>query len=218
VIETPEHIAASRIAYREENARVLTAIQEGVYTENYLKKLGADAPKFTAEEMEIISSPMDFTGLNIYEPTWVRASDEAPGYELLDQPSSYPHMAASWLYFGPQGMYWSPKHAESLWGIKKIYITENGAASADVMTEGGEVLDTDRILFLRSYLEQLQRATAEGVPVKGYFLWSLLDNYEWSDGYNVRFGITYVDYKTQRRTVKLSGEFYKDVIRRNGLV
>ncbi len=218
IIETPENIAASRIAYREENARVLTAIQEGVYTENYLKKLGADAPKFTAEEMKIISSPMDFTGLNIYEPTWIRATDEEPGYELLDQPSSYPHMAASWLYFGPQGMYWSPKHAESLWGIKTMYITENGAASADVMTEDGEVLDTDRILFLRSYLEQLQRATAEGIPVKGYFLWSLLDNYEWADGYDVRFGLTYVDYKTQKRTVKLSGEFYKGVIAGNAVV
>jgi beta-glucosidase len=99
-----------------------------------------------------------------------------------------------------------------------MYITENGAASADVMTADGEVLDTDRILFLRSYLEQLQRATAEGIPVKGYFLWSLLDNYEWADGYGVRFGITYVDYKTQKRTVKLSGGFYKDVIARNAVV
>jgi beta-glucosidase len=66
-------------------------------------------------------------------------------------------------------------------------------------------------------LAQLQRATAEGIPVKGYFLWSLIDNYEWSDGYAMRFGITYVDYATQKRTVKLSGEFYKEVIARNGL-
>jgi beta-glucosidase len=132
-------------------------------------------------------------------------------------PKSYPHLAALWLQMGPDGMYWSPKFAQSLWGLKEIYITENGAASYDVPTPSGEVLDTDRIFFLRSYLEQLQRATAEGVPVKGYFLWSLMDNYEWADGYAIRFGIAYVDYKTQKRTVKLSGEFYKEVIARNGL-
>jgi len=93
----------------------------------------------------------------------------------------------------------------------------NGAASFDELTEHGEVLDTDRILFLRSYLAQLHRAVAEGVPVKGYFLWSLIDNYEWADGYAMRFGITYIDYATQKRTVKLSGEYYKEVIARNGL-
>jgi beta-glucosidase len=217
-IETEADIAASRTAFREENARVLTLIHEGRYTDRFLKNLGADAPRFTAEELKIISSPLDFTGLNIYEPTWVRASDAAPGYEVLDQPKSYPHLAASWLFFGPDGMYWSPKQAEALWGVKQIYITENGAASFDEQREGGEVVDTDRVLFLRSYLAQLQRAVAEGVPVKGYFLWSLLDNYEWADGYAMRFGITYVDYKTQKRTVKLSGEFYRQVIAHNAVV
>jgi beta-glucosidase len=218
VIETPENIAAARTAYREENARVLTVILEGRYTELFLKGLGADAPKFTAEEMKVISSPLDFIGLNIYEPTWVRASaTTASGYEVVDMPKSYPKMAAGWLQFGPGGMYWSPKLLHEVWGVEEIYITENGAASSDVLNKTGEVLDVDRVLFLRSYLSHLQRATTEGVPVKGYFLWSLMDNYEWSDGYPMRFGITYVDYTTQKRTVKLSGEFYKEVIARNGL-
>lgn len=217
VIETPEHIAASRIAYREENARSLTVIHEGRYTEQYLRSLGADAPHFTPQELKIISSPLDFIGLNVYEPTWVRASADAPGYEIIEMPKSYPKMAAAWLEFGPAGMYWSPKHLQSLWGAKSIYITENGAASLDVPTAKGEVLDIDRVLFLRSYLAQLQRAVSEGIPVKGYFLWSLIDNYEWSDGYAMRFGITYVDYPTQKRTVKLSGQFYKEVIARNAL-
>jgi beta-glucosidase len=218
VIETPENIEAARKAYREENARSLTAIQEGRYTDLYLKNLGADAPKFTAEEMKIISTPLDFTGLNVYEPTWVRARDTESGYEVLDMPKSYPHMAALWLQFGPGGMYWSPKFLHELWGVKEIYITENGAASTDVLNKTGEVLDVDRVLFLRSYLAQLQRTVSEGVPVKGYFLWTLMDNYEWSDGYAIRFGITFVDYATQKRTVKLSGEFYKDLIAKNGLV
>ena len=218
VIETPGNIAAARKAYREENARSLTVIQEGVYTDRYLDALGADTPKFTAEDLKIISTPLDFVGLNIYEPTWVRESAVSSGYEVVDMPKSYPHMAAGWLEFGPEGMYWSPKFLQSIWGVKEIYITENGAASLDVPTRTGEVLDVDRVLFLRSYLTQLQRAVNEGVPVRGYFLWSLLDNYEWSDGYAMRFGITYVDYKTQKRTVKLSGQFYKEVIARNGLV
>ena len=72
-------------------------------------------------------------------------------------------------------------------------------------------------MYLRNYLMQLQRATADGIPVKGYFLWSLLDNYEWADGYSKRFGITYVDFKTQKRTPKMSSEFYEEVIARNGL-
>ena len=218
VIVTPENVAAARKAYREENARVLTVIQEGRYTDLFLKNLGVNAPKFTAEELKIISSPLDFTGLNIYEPTFVRANETVDsGYEVLDLPRSYPKMAAGWLQLGPSGMYWSPKFAHELWNVKEIYITENGAASWDVPTHAGEVLDVDRVFFLRSYLTQLQRVVSEGAPVKGYFLWSLIDNYEWSDGYPMRFGITYVDYATQKRTVKLSGEFYKEVIERNGL-
>jgi beta-glucosidase len=217
VIETAENIAAARTAYREENARSLTAILEGRYTELYLKGLGADAPKFTAAEMKTISTPLDFIGLNIYDPLWIRASAGERGYEVVDMPLSYPHMAAAWLAFGPQGMYWSPKHLHSIWGVEEIYITENGAASLDVPNKQGEILDVDRVEFLRSYLGQLQRGISEGIPVKGYFLWSLIDNYEWSDGYKMRFGITYVDYATQKRTVKLSGEFYKDVIARNGM-
>jgi len=217
VIETQEHIEAARKAYREENARSLTVILEGRYTEQYLNYMGKDAPKFTAEDLKIISSPLDFVGLNVYEPTWVRAKNTAPGYEFVDMPKSYPRMAAGWLGFGPEGMYWSPKFLHSLWGVNNIYITENGAASTDEPTKNGEVLDIDRVLFLRSYLSQLQRAVSESIPVKGYFLWSLMDNYEWSDGYAMRFGITYVDYGTQKRTVKLSGDFYKEVIARNGL-
>jgi beta-glucosidase len=217
VIETPENIVAARKAYREMNARSLTPIMEGRYSEDYLKGLGANAPNFTAEDMKLISTPLDFIGLNVYEPTWIRASADPGGYEIVDMPKSYPIMAAKWLELGPDGMYWSPKHLQALWGVKEIYITENGAASLDVPTKTGEVLDVDRILFLRSYLEQLQRAVSEGVPVKGYFLWSLIDNYEWSDGYAMRFGITYVDYKTMKRTIKLSGQFYKEVIARNGL-
>ncbi len=218
VFQTPEHVAAARIALREENAMFLTVLQEGRYTDLYLKRLGKNAPHFTAEEMAIIGSPMDFTGLNIYQPSFVRADDSEAGYAVVPEPSSYPHMLSSWLSIGPEGLYWGPKLVAETWKVKTIYITENGTSSADMIAPDGQVYDTDRVMFLRNYLSQLQRAVAEGVPVKGYFLWSLLDNFEWADGYGRRFGITYVDFATQKRTLKLSAHFYKHVIASNRVV
>ena len=218
VIATPENIAAARVAYREENARSLTVLMEGRYTDLFLKDLGADAPKFSAEDLKTISTPLDFIGLNIYDPTWIRATTREPGYEVIELPKSYPRMAAGWLGIAPEAMYWSPKLLHELWSVKEIYITENGVASLDVPNKGEEVLDVDRVEFLRGYLSQLLRTVEDGVPVRGYFLWSLLDNYEWSDGYRMRFGITYVDYRTQKRTIKLSGEFYKRLIAHNNVL
>jgi len=214
-IETHEHIEAARKAMREQNASFLTVIEEGRYTDLYLKRLGADAPKFTAEELSIIKSPMDFVGLNIYQPTYVRADGSEKGYAVIDPPESYPHMYSPWLYVGPEAIYWAPKLVSEIWGVKELYITENGASSSDRIAPDGHVYDSDRVMYLRNYLGQLHRAVAEGVPVRGYFLWSLLDNYEWADGYSKRFGIIYVDFVTQKRTPKLSAAFYKEVIREN---
>lgn len=214
-IETPEHIAAARKAMREQNASFLTVVEEGRYTDLYLKGLGADAPKFTAEDLSIIKSPMDFVGLNIYQPTYVRADESEKGYAVINPPESYPHMYSPWLYVGPEAIYWAPKLVSEIWGVKELYITENGASSSDQIAPDGHVYDSDRVMYLRNYLGQLHRAVAEGVPVRGYFLWSLLDNYEWADGYSKRFGIIYVDFATQKRTPKLSAAFYKAVIREN---
>jgi len=213
VYEAKEHIEAARKAIREQNASYLTVLEEGKYTDLYLKRLGADAPKFTAEEMEIIRSPMDFVGLNVYTATYVRASDSEQGYEVVRAPESFPHMASPWLTVGPEALYWGPKLVSEVWGVKTMYITENGASSDDVIAADGHVYDTDRTMYLRNYLTQLQRAVSEGVPVRGYFLWSLLDNYEWADGYEKRFGIVYVDFATEKRTPKLSAAFYKQLIR-----
>ncbi len=218
VVESRPHIAAARKAMREENAQYLTVIEEGRYTDLYLKRLGKDAPKFTAEDLKIISSPMDFVGLNVYTPVYVRADDSEKGYALVPNPASYPTMASPWLYIGPDALYWAPRLTTELWKVKEIYITENGASSSDTVAPDGHIYDTDRLMYLRNYMKQLQRAVAEGIPVKGYFLWSLLDNFEWADGYSKRFGITYVDFKTQKRTPKLSAAFYKQVIEENRVV
>ncbi len=215
VIESPEHIAAARTAMREENAQFLTVMLEGRYTERYLKRLGADAPRVTPSDLAIIASPMDFIGINIYQPTWVRADASEVGYAVVPNPSSYPTMLSDWLSIGPEAMYWGPKLVAEIWKVAEIYITENGAPSADTIASDGHIYDTDRVMFLRAYLSQMQRAIADSVPIKGYFLWSLLDNFEWNDGYEKRFGITYVDFSTQKRTLKLSAQFYRDVILNN---
>jgi beta-glucosidase len=124
-------------------------------------------------------------------------------------------MASSWLKLGPEALYWAPRQAASLWKVKDIFIAENGASASDQPAADGAVYDVDRVMYLRNCLMHLRRATAEGVPVRGYFLWSLLDNFEWADGYSTRFGIVHVDYATQKRTPKLSASFYREVIARN---
>jgi beta-glucosidase len=218
VIESPEHIEAARQATRQVNAPYMTVIQEGKYTDAYLSRAGADAPTFTPEHLKIISSPLDFVGINIYTPIYARADGSPLGFAIVPHPKSFPHMISPWLFVGPEALYWGPRHLEDIWKVKEIYITENGCSSSDVPAEDGRVYDTDRVMYLRNYLTQLQRATSEGVPVRGYFLWSLMDNFEWADGYTNRFGLHYVDYATQKRTPKLSASYYQEVITRNAVV
>jgi beta-glucosidase len=214
--EIPAHIQAAETATRELNAAYLTVMMEGRYTDGYLKELGADAPKFPDGDLKTIASPVDFVGINVYVPgPYVISSDAAPGYQVLKLPKSYPHMASTWLTLAPEVLYWAPHHVARLWKPGEIYISENGASSKDKLTKDGEVYDLDRVMYLRNCLTHLQRATSEGVPVRGYFLWSLLDNFEWADGYATRFGVVHVDFATQKRTPKLSAAFYKEVMARN---
>jgi beta-glucosidase len=126
-------------------------------------------------------------------------------------------MASPWLVVGPEVAYWGVRLGSELWQPKALYISENGA-SADDPVINGRIDDADRIMYLRNYLSQFRRAAADGYPLKGYFLWSLMDNFEWADGYSKRFGIVYVDFSTQERIPKLSAAWYKEVIRRNAVV
>ena len=218
VIEDQANIDAAQRATREENAAFLTAILEGKYTEAYLEREGTNAPRVQPGDMKVISSPIDFLGLNVYGPSYVRADDSARGYAIVPRQASYPHMASPWIAVGPEVLYWGVRNVCELWHPKAIYITENGCSADDVMTADGRIEDTDRVMYLRNHLTHLHRATSEGFPVKGYFVWSLLDNFEWADGYSKRFGIHYVDFKTEKRTAKLSAEWYREAVRRNAVV
>lgn len=114
-------------------------------------------------------------------------------------------------------MYWGARLLKSVWDVPEIHITENGCNSLGA-PDGGHLYDTDRIAFMRSYLGELQRATAEGAPVRGYFHWSVMDNFEWIAAYANRYGLYYVDFETQERAPKLSASYFREVATRNAVV
>ena len=210
VVETPENIAAARTATRLMNRWYLTAIMEGKYIE---EGLSADAsrPVVEAGDMAAIGSPVDFVGLNVYAPTYIRAAPDKPsGYAVVTGPKSHPTMGLPWLKVGPEAAYWAVRSVSEAWKPKSLFISENGCPSDDVLVNG-QVNDTDRVMFLRNYVANVVRARKEGYPIDGYFVWSLLDNFEWAEGYTKRFGINYVDFKTQQRTPKLSAAWLRQL-------
>jgi beta-glucosidase len=159
VTETPEDVKAAETATRELNADFTTVMLEGRYTDDYLKKHGKDAPKFTDDELKTIGSPLDFVGINVYKPNlYVTPSNEPPGYGSIPINASHPKMQSAWDVFDPQCLYWAPHHVQSLWKAKSIFITENGCGASDVVADNGKVYDSDRIMFLRA----LPRAASAG--------------------------------------------------------
>jgi beta-glucosidase len=217
VTETEADIAAANAWFVERNLHILDPIYRGSYSEDYLKCVGSDAPKVEPGDFALIGAPTDFLGLNIYTGDFVRAKKGAK-YEEMTLPASYPRADSQWLFIMPQVVYWATRFAYENYGPKEIFITENGCGYNEEPVINGEVIDLHRREFLRGYLREMQRAIADGVPVKGYFLWSFMDNYEWEDGYTRRFGIVHVDFATQKRTPKLSARYYADVIRLNRIV
>ncbi len=222
IAETPEHIAAAQQAFHVNgtNGGIVEPALTGAYSPALLEQLGPNAPDIAEGDLAIIHQPLDAFGFNNYSGVYVRAIDQAPGYEFIDFPTSYPKLHMPWLFFTPDSTYWGIRHvSETLQRPDlPIYITENGCAVEDKINANGEVLDIDRILFLRHYLRSAQRAIQEGYPLKGYFVWSLMDNFEWAWGYDRRFGITYVDYATQQRIPKASAHWYATCIRENAIV
>jgi beta-glucosidase len=180
VIDAPEYVVAAEAATRERNAGFMTVMLEGRYTDAYLAEAGGQTPRFTDEELATIASPLDFVGINVYRPGWyVEPSEEPPGYREIPINASHLKMKSGWHVLDPEVMYWAPPQMQSIWGARSIFITENGCAASDVVADDDKVYDSDRVMFLRACLGQLQRATAEGVPVDGYFHWSAQDNTRW---------------------------------------
>lgn len=185
----------------------------GRYPEDGLKLYKDFMPLITAEDMELISLPIDFYCQNIYNGHCVRANREN-GFEYVERKEGYERTSVNWPVT-PEALYWGPKFLYERYK-KPFYISENGMAAHDWVSLDGKVHDPNRIDFLHRYLKCLKQAADDGVDVRGYFLWSLEDNFEWARGYSERFGIVYVDYQTQKRTIKDSGYWYRDIIKENG--
>jgi beta-glucosidase len=166
--------------------------------------------------MEAIAAPIDFVGVNYYSWELCYDREGSRGYPILVRPNPVNMMAHGWQNV-PQAlvdlMMWL--HAE--YHFPQLYITENGACYDDVLWQG-EVHDLTRLGYLKCHVERLPELIAQGVPLKGYFYWSLLDNFEWAYGTRDRFGLTYIDFATQQRIIKDSGRWYGRVTRANALV
>lgn len=172
---------------------------------------GECLPVLTEEEWEIVTEPLDFYGFNIYQG--LEDLDSTEEYGPYAYPGS-PKTSMDWNVT-PEVLYWSCRFLYERYG-KPIMITENGMSSFDWVSLDGKVHDPNRIDFLHRYLRSIKDAVSEGIPVLGYQYWSIMDNFEWINGYDKRFGLVYVDYRTQKRTIKDSAYWYRDVIATNG--
>ena len=163
-------------------------------------------------DMERCQQPLDFLGFNIYTRTIIKADNNSLiGISSVEPPEDAKKTDMGWEIY-PESIYEQLIDLKENYGNPTVYVTENGAAMPDRVGSDGVVHDQDRIEYLDGYIEQVGRALEEGANVKGYFVWSLLDNFEWAEGYDKRFGIIHVDYETQKRTPKDSYYWYRDFI------
>jgi beta-glucosidase len=185
----------------------------GRYPEDGVERFAQSMPSIDGNDMSVICQPLDFLGINVYFGKRYRAGRN--GLPEAVEPPPGTHCTASGWPIVPEALYWAPKFLSERYKLPVI-ISENGMARNDAVGSDGRVHDPERINFLRGYLRELRRACAEGVDVRGYFLWSIMDNFEWAVGYSQRFGIVYVDYPTGKRILKDSALWYKEVIASNG--
>ena len=208
-------VAAERTHADQQAARILDGLDvrwymdpifRGAYPADAVEYLGADAPVVEAGDMALIRQPLDFLGINLYTRFWTSTA-------VPPIPAPEPH--------GVNDMGWEivpeilTQHLVRLtrdYMPPPILITENGMANADVVSADGSVNDTPRVAYLQGHLAAVQKAMEMGADVRGYFYWSLLDNFEWDSGYAKRFGLFRVDYETQARTAKASAHWYRDFI------
>ncbi len=185
----------------------------GKYPEDGLKLHGQLMPENFEQDLPTINQPIDFYGANIYQCIYVRA-DENGNPQRVQPPAGGPYTEIGWPVT-PEALYWAPRFIHERYGLP-IYITENGCAGMDWVHQDGKVHDAHRIDYVARHLCALREAANDGIDVRGYFLWSIMDNFEWGWGYDQRFGIIHVDFQTLKRTPKDSYDWYKQVVATNG--
>jgi beta-glucosidase len=224
----PDAAEAANIADAESNRIFLDPILHGRYPASAREHLLPPPALIHEGDMELICAPLDFLGVNYYAPNYIKLADPAglragetpiPGRPevVVFSPEHLPRTAMGWLV-EPDGLYdtLTTVAAEAKPGCK-IYVTENGCAFEDYVNPEGVVNDVERIEYLHGHIAAAWRAIQDGVPLAGYFCWSLYDNFEWAWGYQKRFGLVFVEYDTQRRIPKRSASFYQSVAGKNAL-
>ncbi|MFQ3648653.1 MAG: GH1 family beta-glucosidase [Anaerolineae bacterium] len=205
---------AARLVDGFNNRWFIDAILRGHYPPDMAQHFGAAMFDIQDGDQALMTRPIDFLGVNYYTRNLVRAGNGMFKEEYLKTDNEYTDM--DWEVY-PQALFDLLMRFKAEYHTPELYITENGSAWPDVVAADGKVYDDGRERYLRGHLAACWRAIQEGVPLKGYFQWSLLDNFEWAEGYNKRFGMTYVDYATQQRILKQSGHFYQRVVAANAL-
>jgi beta-glucosidase len=206
----PRDVAAAYEADGFRNRLFFDPVLLGSYPEDVVELLGPAAPPVRDGDLETIAAPLDFVGVNNYSRTIVRA-DVGTGRPVELGAEGVSRTAMGWEIY-PDALYELLTRVHREYDAPKLYVTENGAAFTDVLGSDGGVDDRERIAYLEQYLGAVSRAIADGVPVRGYFVWSLLDNFEWAHGYSQRFGLVYVDFETLERRPKSSFYWYRDLL------
>jgi beta-glucosidase len=198
------------------NRFYLDALRLGRYPRALQALFGDAWPDVAAEDLRLIKQPIDYMGINYYARSLVRHDPQWPltqARRVIEPGRRYTDL--DWEVY-PQGLTDTLCWVRKRYGDLPLYITENGAAFVDPPPKAGRLEDPLRVDYLREHLRAARTAMDQGVDLRGYFVWSLLDNFEWAWGYSKRFGIVHVDFATQQRTFKTSAHFYADVIRSRG--
>ncbi|GAB4111940.1 MAG: GH1 family beta-glucosidase [Roseiflexaceae bacterium] len=197
------------------NRWFLDPVFRGSYPQDMLDRYSSfAAPPVQPGDLQQIAAPIDFLGVNYYNRAVICADPQGPfGYGWVRPEGEYTDM--DWEVY-PDALRRLLVRIQNDYQPKRMFITENGAAYPDTLSPTGAVQDPGRVNYLRGHLAACEQAIAEGAKLEGYFVWSLMDNFEWAWGYTKRFGIVYVDYASQRRILKDSARFYRSVIQQNG--
>jgi beta-glucosidase len=213
---SPEDVAATERMDAYMNRQYLDPVFFGSYPEELSEIYGDGWQRdFPAADWPLIQTPFDFLGINFYSRSVVRDAPDLPLRSARVRQAASVHTEMDWEVF-PDALTRVLVWIKDRYGNRPMYITENGAAFDDPPHVDGPIDDPLRVWYLREHLRSAHAAIAQGVDLRGYFAWSLLDNFEWSFGYSKRFGIVHVDFDTLERTPKSSARFYSDVIRTHG--
>jgi beta-glucosidase len=208
--ERAETLRDVELANQFNNGWFLDPIYHGAYPEGFFEHMAVHPPPVQPGDLECISAPLDFLGVNNYSRLLIRGAQKQPLADHCEGVSPIPNACYTdmgWEIY-PHGLRDLLVSLARNYPLGNLYVTENGAAFPDTWDGGDTISDPRRVSYLRSYITACAEALEEGVPLRGYFVWSLMDNFEWGEGYAKRFGIVYIDYPTQRRIVKESGHWY----------